>query len=50
MVKFWDNVLDFEIARTKRRIKACEKHGIGDTAVYEKMRLKKQERQKELRQ
>ncbi len=45
---FWKELIDFEIKRTKRRIALCEKHGIGDTAIKEKARLKKQERQREL--
>ncbi len=44
MVKFWDEMLKFEIARTKKNIGLCEKHGVGDTAMREKARLKKQER------
>ncbi len=49
MVKFWGINIDKSIATTKRRIKFCEKFGIGDTVIKEKYRLKIQERKKELR-
>ncbi len=49
MVKYWDEQLDKAIALTKMRIKYCEKHGVGQNAIEEKARLKKQERKKELR-
>ena len=41
MVKFWFNLRDKAIATTKRRIKACERQGIGDTTIKEKARLQK---------
>jgi len=39
MVKLWDEMLAFEIQRTKRRIALAEKHGIGKMAMQEKARL-----------
>ncbi len=49
MVKPKDELLNWSIKNTKMRIKHCEAHGIGDTAMREKFILKKQERLKELR-
>ncbi len=50
MVKlFWDEEIDKGIIRTKRRIKHCEAHGIGDAVIKEKAILKKQERLRDLR-
>ncbi len=43
MVKFWINALEKSIAKTKYRIKACERLGVGDTCMKEKARLKIQE-------
>ncbi len=48
MVKPKHVMLDWSIKNTKMRIKHCEKHGIGDTAMREKLILKKQERMREL--
>ncbi len=42
MVKFWHEMLDLAIVRTKRRIVIAEKHGIGKMAMEEKEVLKKQ--------
>ncbi len=44
----WEVELKKGIAKTKIRIKFCEKHGIGDTTINEKGILKKQERLLEL--
>ncbi len=49
MVRFWDEVLIESIKTTKRRIIFCEKHGIGDSCIKEKARLKHQERMLEER-
>jgi len=49
MVRFWDEMLDLAIKKTKIRIKYCEDQGIGDSAIKEKAILKKQERKKELK-
>ncbi len=49
MVIFWDEVIEFELQRIKRRISLAEKHGIGSMAIEEKARLKRLERNKELR-
>ncbi len=46
---FWAIQLDKAILRTKIRIKHCETHGIGNSAMQEKAILKLQERTKELR-
>ncbi len=49
MVKFWDAAIDKAIKRTEYRIKFAEKNGLGKSAMQEKDILKKQKRQKELR-
>lgn len=49
MVRWWDKQVDRSIALTKARIKHCEAHGMGDTAIREKAVLKKQERHKQVR-
>ncbi len=49
MVNFWENELLKGIQVTKDRIKFCEKFGKGNKAMFEKNRLKKQERQLQLR-
>lgn len=41
----WERAVLRAIAKTKERIKHCEKHGIGGTVIEEKARLKIQERQ-----
>ncbi len=41
-------MLDWSIKNTKMRIKHCEKAGMGDTTMKEKIILKKQERLREL--
>ncbi len=48
MVRWWDVQIDKGIALTKERIKHLEKHGNGDSVMYEKQILKKQERHREL--
>jgi len=48
MVDFWRRELEKSIKNTKMRVKHMEKHGVGDTAIKEKIILKKQERQLEL--
>ncbi len=45
----WDNEIKAAIRLTKIRIKFCEKHGIGASAIQEKSILKKQERKLELK-
>ncbi len=45
---FWQLELKKAIAKNKIRIQFCERHGIGDTTMKEKFRLKKAERQLEL--
>ncbi len=49
MVKFWEELLVLSIKKQKIRVKFCEQHGIGDTAIKEKFNLKKMERLLELR-
>ncbi len=49
MVGFWDRALAQERLVTINRIKHMEKHGIGNTAMEEKARLKKIERKIQLR-
>ncbi len=49
MVRWWDSQIDKGIKLTKMRIKHMEKHGMGDSVQAEKFRLKKQERNKQLR-
>jgi len=49
MVRPWDIELKKAIQRTKTRIKHCEAHGIGSSAIQEKEILKKQERKLTLR-
>ncbi len=49
MVRWWDIQIDKGIALTKMRIKHMEKHGMGDSVISEKARLKKQERSRDLR-
>jgi len=49
MVKPHHEMLDFSIKNYKMRIKHHEKHGNGDTAMREKIILKKLERKLELR-
>ncbi len=44
MVKFWEEEIKKAIKITKRRILHCEKHGIGDNAMKEKVTLQKQEK------
>ncbi len=49
MVRVREVMLNVAIATQKRRVKFCELHGIGDTAIKEKAILKKMEHKKELR-
>ncbi len=49
MVRYWDIQIDKGIKLTKYRIKHCEKHGMGETAMREKAILVKQERHKKVR-
>jgi len=49
MVRYWDIQIEKGIRLTKMRIKHCEKHGMGETAMREKSILQKQERHKKLR-
>ncbi len=49
MVRPWDESIEKGIRITKYRIAHLEKHGNGDTAMKEKVILKKQERHKKLR-
>ncbi len=45
---FWIEQLKKAIEKNKIRVRFCEQHGIGDTTISEKFRLKKAERQLEL--
>ncbi len=48
MVKPKHELLKWGIQNTKMRIKHMEKHGVGNSAIKEKLILKKQERKLEL--
>jgi len=49
MVKYWDEQIEKGIKLTKFRIKHYEKHGRGLLVIEEKAKLKKQERNRDLR-